>query len=111
MRQLGNMEADEVVRGEIMKDELSQRKSAGMPRNSLPLKKKQDSKRLRRMSLTLKKLCAGRSPISRDKLNPWLPSSHTPPTPPPPPLLTSAKPHHPRAEKLSRIFELVGQPH
>lgn len=55
MRQLGNMKADEVVRGGgIMKDDLSQRKSAGMPRNFLPLKKKQDSKRLRRMSLTVK---------------------------------------------------------
>ena len=75
------MEADEVVRwGGIMKDDTSQRKSVKFP----PTKKETRFEKVAADESDREKLCAGRSPINRDKLNPWLPSSHTPPTPPTP---------------------------
>lgn len=81
MRHLGNMEADEVVRGGNHERRLKSTEKRWHAPKFPPSKKETrfDKARLRRMSLTL---CAGRSPISRDKLNPWLPSSHTPPNPP-----------------------------
>lgn len=85
MRQLGNMEADEVVRGGNHERRLKSTEKRWHAPKFPPSKKETRFEKVAADESDPEKLCAGRSPISRDKLNPWLPSSHTPPTPPQPP--------------------------